>query len=166
MTLKEKIILLQQRFDHLIEALDLQQYEYTFHVIDKNVRCLGSCHYVEKQIQLNRKWVELNTVESMDDTLLHEFAHMIAGEVFDEFDGHRGKVFKEQCALLGTCHIAKKDRPDMVKPQGRIVVTCQSCGSSSNYTRYTKKVKRLEMNMGYRCRTCKGKNFKVVKNFS
>lgn len=46
--------------------------------LDKSVRRFGACHYRSRVISLSRKLVELNPIETVKNTLLHEIAHALA----------------------------------------------------------------------------------------
>lgn len=84
-------------------------------------RMLGVCRFHEKRIELSRHFVEANSREAVEDTILHEIAHALAGPKA----GH-GPKWKAVCQQIG----AKPERLDHTStmPAGRWVATCSNCG--------------------------------------
>lgn len=60
----------------------------------------GKCVFREKTIYLSKLFIEVNSDEEVEKTLLHEIAHALAYE-FDEETGH-GESWKKYCQILGT----------------------------------------------------------------
>jgi hypothetical protein len=78
-------------------ARDLIKYycpEYTF-VWDRSIRRKGQIRYGVKQIGISKPLAELNTIECMLLTVIHEIAHAL-----NKMDGH-GNNWKKTCVDLG-----------------------------------------------------------------
>lgn len=55
----------------------------------------GVCKYRQKEIQLNRKYAQIESDENIIDTIIHEVAHALT-----KGDGH-GEIWKAKCRELG-----------------------------------------------------------------
>ena len=85
-------------------------------------RRLGSCVYDTRTINLSRHLIRLNTEAEVEDVILHEVAHALAGPRA----GH-GRAWKVEAARIG----ARPRRcagPTVRAPKGRWVGTCVTCG--------------------------------------
>lgn len=104
-------------------------------------RMLGVCKFHEKRIELSRHFVEANSREAVEDTILHEIAHALAGPKA----GH-GPKWKAVCERIG----AKPQRVDRqsAMPAGRWVATCPSCDSKHH------RLRRPLRGRTYACRQC------------
>ena len=83
-------------------------------------RMLGSCNYTSKIIRLSGYYVELNDVEHVRDTILHEIAHAIAGP-----EAGHGPKWKAVCRRIG----ADPTRVDhtAAMPAAPYEIVCTSC---------------------------------------
>jgi len=74
------------------------------HDVKKATKCsglvYGYCSYREKKIVLNVDHVLLSSYAGIVDTLLHECAHAVAGELYKEY-GH-GKMWRKVSTLFGS----------------------------------------------------------------
>lgn len=90
---------------------------------DRSKKRFGCCHWNMKLITLSKELVELNEVGEVEDTILHEIAHALAGARH----GH-DKVWKQKCIEIGA-------RPEMyystkivTQPEPRYLLICNNCG--------------------------------------
>ncbi len=81
-----------------------QLHDWQFAFDHARVRC-GSCHYRTRQISLSRHFVALNDTYEVNNVLLHEIAHALAGPGV----GH-GAAWQELARRLGA-------RPETRAPQ-------------------------------------------------
>ncbi len=91
-----------------IELMDKYTLRYSVYrpwrlVINNTLHQMGGTSYKHRTITLSQVFIELNTVEVIRDTILHEIAHVLVGP------GHRhDKVWKHQARLVGArpraCH--------------------------------------------------------------
>lgn len=94
---------------------------------------IGLCKYKLKTIYLSKPYLELNSIEIMRDTLLHEIAH-----IFNPRDGH-GSNFKHTCHTLGCCGFSNCKDKELKSPEGKYKYKCISCGRiASKHRKYTK----------------------------
>jgi len=66
---------------------------------DNAKRRAGICRINTKEISISRSHIENNSLEVVEDTILHEFAHAIAYELYSEM-GH-GSKWKEIAIEIG-----------------------------------------------------------------
>lgn len=104
---------------------------------DNSIKRLGSCWYEKKVITLSKSLIEVNPVEVVKNTILHEIAHVLVGETHGHDSvwaakhrelGGTGKTHSgikaAVCNYIGTCpngHIAHSSG----KP--RLVYSCNKC---------------------------------------
>lgn len=89
-------------------------------------RCsFGLCSYHEKTIYLSKHLVELNTVERVMNTVLHEIAHAILGPGH----GHNNE-WKKLCLQIGGDGIRCYTEANTVTPklEHKYTYVCTSCG--------------------------------------
>lgn len=112
---------------------------------DNAKRRCGCTKFASKTITLSRHFVRLNGEIEVRETLLHEIAHAIAGEVGDR--GH-GEIWKHYARVIG----AKPERcaTDVVMPTGKITGTCSP--DCAPHTRHRMPPKRLVN--AYSCNRC------------
>lgn len=82
----------------------------------------GSCNFYKKKITMSRILSKHNTIEECRDTLLHEIAHALAGDMA----GH-GEEWKHIALRLGCRPKATFDNNDVVMIEPRWIVYCESC---------------------------------------
>lgn len=121
----------------LMAAHGLHDWSFRF---NRRKRALGVCFYSRRALELSTHFVEVNTLEEVRDTILHEIAHALVGP------GHgHGALWKAKCVEIG----ARPERcgaADM--PAGRWRALCGACGAS--YHRH-RRPRRL---LGWFCRGC------------
>jgi predicted SprT family Zn-dependent metalloprotease len=104
---------------------------------DDSTRRFGVCKYRTKTIGLSRRLVELNGVEEVRNTILHEIAHALA----PVGAGH-GNVWKRKALEVGArperCYQAK----DVKAPARKFTARCPSCALTFARDRRTKSVCR------------------------
>jgi len=99
----------------MAEHLDLRLWSFGF---DSAKRRLGVCKYGEHLISLSRYFVELHSLEEIDQVLRHEIAHALCGPRV----GH-GAKWKKTATALGYNH--KKISGDEIgNATARLVGTC------------------------------------------
>ena len=82
--------------DLTLEYPFLTEWEVTF---DNAKRRAGICRLSEKVISISRGHIAENSMEVVSDTILHEFSHAIAYELYSDV-GH-GKAWKNVAIKLG-----------------------------------------------------------------
>jgi predicted SprT family Zn-dependent metalloprotease len=128
----------------------MDRYWYKFEgwsfAFDNAKRRCGATHFRTKTITLSRHFVRLNDEDEVRETILHEVAHVIAGQEGDR--GH-GDVWKYYARHLG----AKPERcaTDVAMPEGNIEGVCAP-GCAIRHTRHRMPTKRM-MN-AWRCKSC------------
>ena len=94
---------------------------------DRSIKRFGICRFPNRGkrgvISLSRPLVELNTVETVKDTILHEIAHAIVGGSA----GH-GSAWKFQARLLGARPVACQSLENVVQVETAWMGTCPDCG--------------------------------------
>lgn len=148
----------ERRFNmNVVEAVTITRKELDKHglvnvrvvVNNRLTRAFGRYRYQrlndDRRIELSRKLVELNDVERVTRTILHEVAHALT-----EGHGH-DSVWKAKCLEIGGDGIARYSTIDTNIPQvsksSKIYrLHCPDCGVTQG--RY-----RRKMN-GYKHRTC------------
>ena len=78
------------------EQLDLQVWTFGW---DSAKKRLGVCKYAEKRISLSRYFVELHSLEEIDQVMRHEIAHALAGP-----NAGHGPKWKKIATQLGYNH--------------------------------------------------------------
>lgn len=113
----------------------------------RSKRTLGRCHHGSKFISLSKPYVTLNEVAVIQDTILHEIAHALAGGLA----GH-GPVWKAKAIELGARPVRKKTPGELglVVPAGPWSATCAHCGAT--HTRYRQPKFQLSCSIKYACR--------------
>lgn len=88
-----------ERFEVLQVAVDLFQthglinYSFGF---DRAIRRAGLCDYAARRITISRHFVESNPLEKVEQVILHEIAHALAGQGA----GH-GSLWKQTAKSIG-----------------------------------------------------------------
>jgi predicted SprT family Zn-dependent metalloprotease len=108
---------------------------------------LGDCNYGKKTIRMS--WVFMkdrrNSVKELEDTLLHEIAHAIAGS-----DAHHGPIWRDIAEIIGCSGI-----------------TCSSMLQKTKKPKYTLVCKCREREYFNKCKrildVARGKIFKCTK---
>jgi predicted SprT family Zn-dependent metalloprotease len=105
---------------------------------DNAKRRFGVCKYKSKVIGLSRHLTELNDVDHVKDTILHEIAHVIAGEHGDR--GH-GILWKMTAKTIGAKPSRCYSSAEVVAPAKPLEVFCGNCGMTKQVFR--RKSKRI-----------------------
>jgi predicted SprT family Zn-dependent metalloprotease len=89
---------------------------------DESVRRFGLCSYQTSTISLSRTLTELNTIDVVQDTILHEIAHALAGPT-----AKHGRVWQLMAQSIG----AKPERcyssDEVQTPTAPWQAICQFC---------------------------------------
>ena len=85
-----------QLANQLFQQHGLISYSFGF---DRAVRRAGLCNYTQRRITLSKHFVSTSDLDAIEQVLLHEIAHAIAGQGA----GH-GKVWKAKATELGYRH--------------------------------------------------------------
>jgi predicted SprT family Zn-dependent metalloprotease len=107
---------------------------------DRAKRRLGCCHYGTRTITLSRPLTQLNTVDVVRDTLLHEIAHALAPGA-----GH-GPRWKRTAAQLGAVPRSCASADSVTLPPAPFALVCDGC--QTRLERYRRPRRR------YVCRSC------------
>ncbi len=122
----------------LLDKHGLQDWTFAF---NHRKRAFGLCNYSTCTIYLSAVLTELNGEAEVQDTLLHEIAHVLAGPKA----GH-GPVWQKVARAVGAkpkrCYSAGEVR----QPSSRYLLVCSSCQASTPRHRKPTKV--------YACRGC------------
>lgn len=115
---------------------------------DRSVKRFGVCMYRRKVIGLSKALTELNGVDKVKDTILHEIAHAIAG-----YKAGHGWEWREVCLRIG----AKPERcysiDEVKQPPMKYYAKCGACGKEFQKARLHKKEARRS------CKCQEGKNW-------
>lgn len=111
----------------------------------------GLCSYTKKEISLSYYYAQVGSYEQINDTILHELAHAIAGPSA----GH-GELWKKACKVTGAnpvrCGKVVDEMPCKFKG------TCPVCG-------HVYKAQRVLQQMDRRLCSKKGCNAKKFKQY-
>jgi predicted SprT family Zn-dependent metalloprotease len=88
---------------------------------DRAVLRFGSCQWRRKKITLSASLTELNDVDQVRDTILHEIAHALA----PPRAGH-GKKWKQIAKAIG-CNAMRCYGDEVVAPKAKFVGRCPKC---------------------------------------
>jgi SprT protein len=90
-------------------------------VFDRSKVRFGKCDYRRKQISLSKYLVELNSVDEVRDTILHEIAHALA----PRGAGH-GPAWKRLALSIG-CNGQRCYGRGVARPAPKYRATCPAC---------------------------------------
>ncbi len=108
--------------NELFQAHGLIRYSFGF---DRAVRRAGQCDYQARRITLSKHFVVTSSIEQVQQVLLHEIAHALAGQQA----GH-GKIWKQKATEIGYRH-EKLDGKEVAKNSAKYVGLCP--GSHEHY---------------------------------
>ena len=103
--------------NQLFQRFGLINYSFGF---DRAVRRAGLCNYTKRRITLSKHFVEHASSEEIEQVLLHEIAHALAGQSA----GH-GPKWKKQASDIGYKH-QKLDGAQISKSTAKWVGVCPS----------------------------------------
>jgi predicted SprT family Zn-dependent metalloprotease len=105
---------------NLMEHHGLIQKGWKFE-FDKGRRRFGVCKYRKKLIGLSKQLTELNSLETVKDTILHEIAHALVGI------GHgHDHVWKNKAIEIG-CNGKRCYGEHVILPTGNYEAYCRYC---------------------------------------
>jgi predicted SprT family Zn-dependent metalloprotease len=107
---------------------------------NRRKRAMGLCRYEAQRIELSIYFIEANPASAVEDTLLHEIAHALAGQGA----GH-GPTWRRICRRIGATP-TRCGQAEM--PRGQWVAACPSCGRE--YERH----RRPPSGYHYACSSC------------
>ena len=113
---------------------------------DEAARRFGYCSYRKKVISLSRSLVELNSLYDVNDTILHEVAHALAGKQA----GH-GYAWKDTARSIGCSATRTYNSKTIKQPAPKWIATCPNC------KREYKRMKRMKSLACAQC--CNQHNF-------
>jgi predicted SprT family Zn-dependent metalloprotease len=117
-------------------------------------RSFGTCYFLSKRIMISR-WHAVNDPEKhVLDTLRHEIAHALAGK-----DAGHGPEWKRWAVLVGATPercMNHSDATECIRPPGKYVATCPTCGHVYNFYRKPKQL------TGWNCKKCGKDRGKLV----
>ena len=109
---------------------------------------LGTCSYNKKDIRLSKWYVELNDIEDVKDTILHEIAHGLTYVRHGKLGMGHGVLWKKVCREIGAIpKSCSKDNLNKPKDHYKYNHTCK-CGIHYG-------MHRLRKHYKYRCPKCK-----------
>jgi len=121
-------------------------YDWKFRWQNKK-NSLGTCSYHRKLILLSKWYVELNDIEEVKDTILHEIAHALAYVRYGKLGIGHGHLWKRVCVEIGAIpKSCSKNNLNKPKDHYKYNDVCQ-CGI--NY-----RMHRLRRNCRYSCPKC------------
>lgn len=94
--------------------------EWTFR-FDRAKRRFGACNYTTQTISLSRRLTEINSVEHVRETLLHEIAHALTP------GAHHGEAWQAMCVQLGIEPKRLYSSAEVEQPTPRYWLVCHSC---------------------------------------
>jgi predicted SprT family Zn-dependent metalloprotease len=118
----------------LLARWGLEDWRFEF---DHAVRRFGHCRFDARTISLSRHLVALNERAAVEDTILHEIAHALAGPRH----GHDA-VWRRTALRVG----ARPDRTfgnEVASPPARWVGTCPGCGGRLERHRLLRRTRQL-----------------------
>lgn len=112
---------------------------------------LGVCNYRKKTIFLSTYFLNRIPDEEIEDTILHEIAHALAGICYGA-TGH-GKEWKQICREIGAkpqrCHSG-----EVKNHTYRYTIKCPKCGHKSGRHRFNRATLK-QLKSGYRWYNCR-----------
>ena len=130
---------------HALAEVLMQEHlgdDWTFR-FDRAKQRFGACRFHIKTISLSEHLTKLNDVDQVQDTILHEIAHALAGP-----NAGHGRKWQQQCEDIG----AKPERcyssAAVEQPDPNWVGRCPGCGYTITRYRLHEKSRRVA------CSTC------------
>jgi len=115
---------------------------------NKRKRSIGVCSYHSSTISVSSSWVGVAPLDKLEDTVLHEIAHAIAG-----YEAHHGPAWERACLLVGADPTATYDAAGL-DPGYTWSQECPSCGKGNKYFR------KPSTRRQHSCGACSGGTFK------
>ena len=116
--------------------------------LDRSVRRFGQTRFMVKTIGLSRKLVQLNDEATVEDTIRHEIAHVLAGP-----EAKHGYQWRLMCAITGAEPERCYDAAQINTVAAPWVLLCPNC--EAEYPRHRKTT--LKPGRYYGCRKCGSK---------
>ena len=99
-------------------GLDDWRFEY-----NTNKNRMGVCKHDSQTIGLSSLFVANNPLEELEDCILHEIAHAIAGP------GHgHNDYWRHQCLVVGAKPERCYDSNEIATPKPNYIIECSACG--------------------------------------
>jgi predicted SprT family Zn-dependent metalloprotease len=116
---------------------------------DNALNRFGYCQYSKKVISLSRSLVELNSIDIVKNTILHEIAHALC-----PIGVHHGKAWQDKALSIGCDGKRCYDTSVIKKPIPKHFYKCNNCGYMFQRIR---RIKRLSNSYHIRCGKYLGK---------
>ena len=120
-------------------------------------RTLGLCNYRKQELSLSRLYVEASPVEAIEQTILHEIAHVLVGPRV-KAHGYEWKRIARSIGVKNpshatrTCDEHRQKLADVRQNRGpNYVVNCPTCGVIATSQRMGKKMRTCT----YGCKKCR-----------
>ena len=134
----QRLAEVRQLASDLFARHGLDDWQLTF---NRGKRTMGWCLFGPRKIELSIHFVERNSPDIIQDTLLHEIAHALVGP------GHgHDALWKQKCAEIGARPERLSHEANM--PEGRWQALCGHCGRLHHRHRKPKRMK------GWYCSPC------------
>ncbi len=114
----------------LMQKHGLKDWKFVF---DHAKRRFGACNYTKKTISLSKYLCKINSVEEVQDTILHEIAHALAPKA-----GH-GPAWKAICKKIGAKPDRTYDAKDVKGIKANYIIYCPNCGYQHERFRRSRK---------------------------
>jgi predicted SprT family Zn-dependent metalloprotease len=108
-----------------------------FFQFDNAISRFGCCKYRSQSITLSRTLVELNEIDEVKDTILHEIAHALVGP-----GHHHNEVWRAKALEIGCNGKRCYSRDEVVMPKARYEAVCGGCGVVHQKSRMVVRVGR------------------------
>lgn len=125
------LAIVAERARRLMDEHGLQQWRFTF---DNARRRFGFCRHHILTIQISRPLAEVNSWETIRETVLHEIAHALVGPQH----GHDG-VWRAMAVRVGTSPDRCYDTNDVTPVDGAWLAFCPACGRRATRHRQPKR---------------------------
>jgi predicted SprT family Zn-dependent metalloprotease len=115
---------------NLMSRHGLSDWEFKFH---NAKRIFGTCYHTRKVIALSKELVQINDVERVTNTVLHEIAHALVGR------GHgHDYVWKRKALEIGCNGQRCFTENDTVTVKYAVEAECKTCGKIFGFHRMPK----------------------------
>lgn len=127
---------------------------------DHAKRRFGRCSHGRKLISLSRTLVELNGIERVKNTILHELAHALVGPR----NGHN-EIWRAKALEIGCDGERCYSADDVEIPSMRYQAKCGGCGVVHQKSRMTAKALRPTFKTACNCQNHKPWSDKILLNY-
>jgi predicted SprT family Zn-dependent metalloprotease len=117
-------------------------------------KILGECNFKHRTLKFSTKWVDVNTIEVMEDTILHEIAHALAGPY-----AKHGFLWQNIAKKIGATPRACATDKRLVFPSGPYIFDCRNPNCDiKQYFFQARTLGRVAV-----CKKCNTRNY-ITKN--